>query len=199
MLPIFQTAIKELMLLQTSWASLLNPLLGASGGSTGASSMPSGGVVAFAGENLPGGYLWCDGQAQFKATYPELYAALKGTNGTCIYGETVTTFNTPDYRGRFLRAVNGSSGRDPDTSTRTAMVPGGPTGDAVSTLQGSQFTSHDHNTGAAANGGPLGQWTPGNPWRLVAGTESGFNLFNDAQGGAETRPINAYVYYIIKT
>ena len=57
----------------------------------------------------------------------------------------MTTFNLPDYRGRFLRGLDSSGeGRDPDLMARYAMNPGGATQDNVGSIQDDNFKSHSH-------------------------------------------------------
>jgi hypothetical protein len=51
-------------------------------------------------------------------------------------GTLATTFNIPDYRGVFLRGVDGGTTRDPDSASRVAMNSGGNTGANVGTIQG---------------------------------------------------------------
>lgn len=57
------------------------------------------------GENH-GNWFLCNGQALSRETYSELYAII-GTNFGA--GDGVTTFNLPDYRGKFLRGYGGDS------------------------------------------------------------------------------------------
>lgn len=57
------------------------------------------------GENH-GHWFLCNGQALSRETYSELYAII-GTNFGA--GDGVTTFNLPDYRGKFLRGLGGNS------------------------------------------------------------------------------------------
>lgn len=102
---------------------------------------PPGVVLPYAGTVLPSGYLWCDGAAHSRATYSRLYAALGITHGQ---GDGTTTFNVPDYRGRFLRGVDGSASRDPDKASRTAMGTGGNTGNTVGSVQSGETNSHTH-------------------------------------------------------
>ena len=51
-------------------------------------------------------WLLCNGQAVSRATYADLFAII-GTNFG--KGNGVTTFNVPDYRGKFLRGLGGNS------------------------------------------------------------------------------------------
>lgn len=60
------------------------------------------------GENH-GVWLLCNGQAVSRETYSALYAII-GTNFGS--GDGVTTFNVPDYRGKFLRGLGGDSEAD---------------------------------------------------------------------------------------
>lgn len=60
------------------------------------------------GENH-GVWLLCNGQAVSRETYSSLYAII-GTNFGS--GDGVTTFNVPDYRGKFLRGLGGDSESD---------------------------------------------------------------------------------------
>src|SRR5580692_10411038 len=81
---------------------------------------PSGAVMAFAGASAPEGWLVCDGSAVSRTQYATLFAAIGTAHGS---GDGTTTFQLPDYRGRFLRGVDDGQGRDPDAATRTAAAP----------------------------------------------------------------------------
>lgn len=95
--------------------------------------LPPGSVLAHAGVTAPQGFLLCDGTAVSRTTYGALFKAIGVAHG---YGDTSTTFNIPDFRGRFLRGVDGIAGRDADKTARTAANPGGNTGNAVGSVQG---------------------------------------------------------------
>lgn len=66
---------------------------------------PAGIIKAFAGTSAPRGHVFCDGVSYSKTDplYAPLYAVIGGT-----YGETETTFQVPDLRGRFPLGVSGS-------------------------------------------------------------------------------------------
>ena len=151
--------------------------------------IPSGVVFPFAGSTAPYGYLVCDGSAISRSDYPSLFAALGTSHGS---GDGSTTFNLPDYRGRFMRGVDGTAGNDPDKAARTAMAAGGNTGNMVGSVQLDQFKSHTHQYDLGINA-------------INAGTgdyynDDGAHSFVDttATGGNETRPKNVNVNYIIK-
>jgi microcystin-dependent protein len=133
--------------------------------------------------------LLCDGSAVSRTTYAALFDAIGTAFG---YGDNINTFNLPDFRGRFLRGVDGATTRDPDRASRTAMNTGGNTGDNVGSIQGHQYQSHTHTVNATTNlaGGAQGKVAWGND------TPSASNVMN-ASGGNETRPLNAYVNYCI--
>jgi microcystin-dependent protein len=163
---------------------------------------PPGTVVAFAGTNLPSGWLLCDGSAVNRTTYAGLFGAIGIAHGG---GDGVATFNLPDYRGRFLRGVDGAAGRDPDSANRAApqtgvaIVTGGPgnTGNSVGSVQGDALASHTHNAvhthGAYA--------AAGNQFTAISDIDGDtLTTYIPTQpfGGSETRPRNVAVTFIIK-
>ena len=58
-----------------------------------------GEVIAYAATTAPTGWLVCDGSAVSRTAYPSLFAAIGTLWGA---GNGSTTFNLPDFRGRFL-------------------------------------------------------------------------------------------------
>lgn len=68
-------------------------------------AMPVGTISWLASENIPSGFLKCDGSSVSKSDYPELYAVIGDT-----FGEgTETTFKLPDLIAKFIRGA-GTSG-----------------------------------------------------------------------------------------
>jgi microcystin-dependent protein len=151
---------------------------------------PPGTIVAYGGQTAPSGWLLCNGQVIYRTTYPALFSAI----GTSFGTNASTTFNLPDFRGRFLRGRDGGAGRDPDRTTRTAMATGGAIGDQVGSVQIDAFKSHTHSFTKPyiASRGDDGSTT----YSEVANSEKTSTTV--ATGGNETRPINANVNYIIK-
>lgn len=151
---------------------------------------PIGEVIMWVGSlsNVPYGYLPCNGSLVQRAAYPELFAIC----GTAFGTSSSTNFRVPDLRGRFVRGVSDISGVDPDAASRTAMNTGGATGNSVGSVQADQFKSHAHDviptTGAGAIDSPAEDFNGG------AGTAFSTEL----EGGNETRPVNAYLNFIIK-
>lgn len=182
---------------------------------------PTGAVIAYAGGTAPSGFLHCDGSAVSRTTYADLFAAIGTAHGT---GDGTTTFNLPDYRGRFLRGWSDGQTRDPDRASRTAMATGGATGDNIGSVQtdatarpntnfttGTESAGHTHAT-TLDIGGNLTNGNIGT--RVSTGIAFGQNsTMSPSSGGVsanhthtvtgggdnETRPENAYVMYCIKT
>ena len=91
---------------------------------------PTGSIHAVAydaSSSTPSGYLYCGGAAVSRTTYADLFALLGTTHGA---GDGSTTFNLPDYRGRFLRGLDDGIGLD--------------TGRAIGSYQTSDNKSHSH-------------------------------------------------------
>jgi len=150
---------------------------------------PPGSIMAFAGTTAPPGWLFCDGTAVNRTQYPELFAAIGIAHGN---GDGTTTFNLPDYRGRFLRGVNGTAGLDPDAGNRAAMNPGGNTGNNVGSVQLDEFKLH-HHTYTTKGTTYTRAWALSDPfWANESSADT------TETGGNETRPVNAYVNWIIK-
>lgn len=164
--------------------------------SNAASIIPAGTVVAFAGTTVPTGWLWCDGTSYLRTTYSTLYAAI----GTAHGAADGTHFNVPDYRGRFLRGVDGLAGNDPDNSSRTAMNTGGNTGNAVGSVQDDAFQYHTHYSESWANFGGDGSLNSHNQGYGLSGPYGNTipTKTVDGRNSSETRPKNAYVNWIIK-
>jgi len=165
---------------------------------TMASPIPAGVIVAYGGPIAPANWLLCDGSAVDRTTFAVLFAAIGTTHGS---GDGVTTFNLPDYRGRFLRGVDGTAGLDPDRASRSAMRSGGNTGNAVGSVQGDQLSAHSHTVGVG--GGDSTTMVAGGGGRLAGFLADGYNNSSAvkstaAMGGSENRPKNAYVNFIIK-
>lgn len=154
------------------------------------STIPAGMIMAYGGTTPPAGWLLCDGTSVSRTTYAALFAAI----GTAWGSASASTFNLPDLRGRFLRGVDGGTGRDPDASSRTASATGGNTGSNVGSVQADDLGRHTHGyytplfNGQGANGG-------GSTWP----TNQGGTQTTNQSGGNETRPKNANVNFIIKT
>ncbi len=140
---------------------------------------PAGFVEAYAGSTAPAGWLKCNGAAVSRTTYANLFAAIGTTYGA---GDGSTTFNVPDLRGEFVRGWDDSRGVD--------------AGRGIGSWQADDFKSHAHEQrhgyyqssdfydSSSAYGNNGGWVAETAPWQYT--------------GGAETRPRNVALMYVIK-
>jgi microcystin-dependent protein len=164
---------------------------------TGAAG-PIGHVAAYAGNVVPLGYLECNGAAVSRTTYVNLFGVCGILYGA---GDSTTTFNLPDLRGYFVRGWDDSAGVDVGRvlgSTQADLV--GPITDPghTHTDAGHTHTADQPFAGstAAAGGGDYGQGSNRATGSGIADIQSSVTGIT---GGAETRPKNVAMMYIIKT
>lgn len=123
--------------------------------------VPPGTIVFTGGSSADEGYLHCDGSAVSRTTYARLFARIGTTFGA---GDTTTTFNLPDVRGRVLAGY--------DAGAATGRLTSGGAGinsSVMGAAGGAQTVSL--NITHIASFTPTGTIT-GTP----SGTISGFNL-----------------------
>lgn len=168
--------------------------------------VPSGSIFPFTGSSAPTGYLFADGSAISRATYPALWAiaqtnlaadATDFTNNPGKYGrgDGSSTFNLPDLRGKFVRGLDGGANIDTGRALGTYQL------DALQNVTGSvgpvQFRNAPAVTGPftiGANGSAGNDSSGGDVSKTVE-----FNLSNVARTADETRPKNIAYGFIIKT
>lgn len=184
---------------------------------------PPGSILPYGGDasTAPDGWILCDGRPLPIATYGRLHAAIGFAWGNPGAGQ----FRVPDLRGLFLRGVDGSpvtgeSGRDPDRgdAARSQIHPGANFGNRVGSWQPDGIASHSHDVwslvfngnawGTGGNpenpynsNGLLTAWEPNpgaQPPQTYYGATRDGERYISSTGGAETRPKNAYVNYLIK-
>jgi microcystin-dependent protein len=149
----------------------------------GALDSLTGMVMACPFSTVPAGWLECNGAAVSRTTYAGLYAKIGVTYGS---GDGSTTFNLPDYRGRFLRGWDHGAGVDPDAASRTDRGDG-TAGDVVGSKQVDMFKAHVHADGFNLTVGAC-----------QGGADVGVRGSTASTGGNETRPKNINVMYCIK-
>ena len=159
---------------------------------------PAGMIIPFAGpqENIPNGWMLCDGRVLNKNDYSSLFNAIGTAWGNGGGGDN---FNIPDLRGVFLRGVSYTQGYDDDKNSRVALNTGGNTGNNVGSFQGEMYRSHRHRywDWYWYDGGNVAAYgTPGGD--EVGERRQGYRDDGENKGGNETRPDNVYVNYIIK-
>lgn len=157
---------------------------------------PAGIVLPYAGTTAPTGWLLCDETSYLRDNYPRLFSAISTAHGS----NAANTFNVPDYRGRFLRGTDnmgtGAANRDPDRAARTAANTGGNTGNTVGSVQ-LNATAVNGLT-AATSFGYLSSTKPGTGYGAFGSYYAGDSGVSVSSTDTETRPLNAYVNYIIK-
>lgn len=134
-----------------------------------------GASVGFYRDTAPQGFLKENGAAVSRTTYAALFAAIGTKFGA---GDGVTTFNLPDSRALFSRALDDSKGID--------------VGRQMGSTQAQSIQSHNHAILTKAlnfiYSAPVGGQAPGT---FTTGA-------TEATGGAETRPANIAKLYCIK-
>jgi microcystin-dependent protein len=156
---------------------------------------PIGTIVMWGGiNNYPDGWLVCDGTVYKQADYPDLFNIIQHNFGAPTKPGSynpATDFFVPDLRGRFVRGVDGGKGLDPDATARQDMQGGQTVGPTVGSVQGDGFKTHAHDYAAVS--GDVGFVAAGiGPSWTTSPTPT------SPTGGHETRPVNAYLYFIIK-
>jgi len=177
-----------------------------------------GSVTAFAGpldpENLERlerlGWLPADGRELARDRYQALFAVIGEHWGA---GDGRTTFNVPDLRGHFLRGVSGHSGVDAGVAEREPRHPGAAEApdafrNQVGSYQADRLRAHVHGVERKPRLGEERYYAFGFPYTSnVAldpadiGDEDGDGAGHGEGAGAgneETRPINAYVEWLVK-
>lgn len=187
-------------------------------------AQPAGTIMAYAGtqESLKRleaqGWILCDGQLYDRTTqkYRNLFAAI----GTSWGGDGGNRFAVPDLRGLFLRGVADTTSADPDANNRLKSRPdlnsSGNGGNAVGSKQEDITGRHEHTITDpghahtyAKGGSTIDTWGSRPPAtgqlgclhcndKLTTDNQKTGITKTDEWPGSETRPKNAYVYYIIK-
>lgn len=157
---------------------------------TSVGTVPAGVYVPYGGTSSPTGWLMCDGASYLRVSFADLFSAI----GTAYGSADGTHFNVPDMRGYFVRGTDNGAGHDPDSSSRTALNPGGNTGDNVGSFQSDQYASHSHIERVAL--GVSGTLAPSTANATLTQTSG---ASTEDSGGNETRPKNVNTNFIIKT
>lgn len=108
--------------------------------------VPAGVLAPYAGASAPDGWLLCYGQAVSRTTYADLFTAISTTYGA---GDSSTTFNLPDLRGRVVAGQDDMGG---SSANRLTGQTGGLDGDTLGatggtethTLSLTEAPAHDH-------------------------------------------------------
>lgn len=164
--------------------------------------VPIGALMAWGADTAPDRWLICDGRAVSRTTYRALFEIIGTTYGA---GDGSTTFNLPDFRGRFALGVAASGTGATLGATGGAIdhVHTGPSHThsiasvadhqhAVTTLQTTENGAHDHggteSDGSGTTGGAGGHSHSG------TATSDNNGVTTVDVGSAETVPTTANTY-----
>jgi microcystin-dependent protein len=148
--------------------------------------IPAGVVWDYAGAAAPSGWLECNGQAVSRTTYARLFTAIGTTFGA---GDSSTTFNVPDGRGRVKAGFNSG-----DTDFNAVGDTGG---HKTHTLTTSQLPSHAHSGPSHTHGsGSYGAASAGNhrhtlQWRAQTVSNSNANISRHLLGSSTNTDTNS--------
>ncbi len=159
------------------------------------SSPPKGGHTSHPIESW--GWMVCDGRSLTVSEYPELFSALG-----YLYGGSDTKFNIPDLQGMFLRGI----GTDDASTEKREQAKGGETNGIGSTQE---FAVQKHVHIYTSPSEPTAITTGKKPDVAVKAinkkdqtstpVESNTSNPGDVKVSQyETRPVNIFVYYLIK-
>lgn len=165
------------------------------------STVPAGTVISYMGNNVPGGYLSCDGAEYNISEYPNLAEQIKTEFGSYNYygGDGTTTFAVPDLRGEFLRGTgtnshqSGCDGATVGEHQDGSDVVGGYFGSTNGTLYVGEKMYHTNMNTKSDN------WSPNTGGANIFNrnrTES--SSYSDTIGKGISRPTNTSVLYCIK-
>lgn len=155
--------------------------------------VPTGAIFSFPLDAPPTGYLVCDGSAISRTTYANLFALLGTTYGA---GDGTTTFNLPDYRGKFLRGHDDGAGIDPDAATRQDRGDG-TTGDNVGTQQNGAMASHLHQIDPPSTSSTsAGSHNHSTPNTFITSGTSGNHTHSTTPRNINTNPGGAHRHQI---
>lgn len=136
------------------------------------------------------GFILCNGQAISRTTYSALFTAIGTSFGT---GDGSTTFNVPDYRGKFLRGLGGNSASNMYT----------PQAEGLPNISGGFATNDNgtnYNNGAFYNDASLHWKYNGGNWGTYGGNVAFDASRSNSIYGASNHvtPENYAVNYFIK-
>ena len=97
-------------------------------------AVPAGMISPFAGEQVPAGWLRCNGEAVSRAQYPALFSAVSTKWGP---GDGASSFNLPDLRGRVAIGAGQASGL-------SERIVGQTLGEEMHALTIAEMPSHGH-------------------------------------------------------
>lgn len=164
-------------------------------------TFPSGFIATFAMQEVPNGWLLCDGATYKRKDYPQLFKAIGDKWGK----DSDTTFKVPDFRGMFLRGFDDGRGLDADRLFANEQQDSIKSHTHICTIE--EAGEHTHNfqyAGVGWNANDIGRRNPYYHYETMTGTTQTAGVHThkvtlSSTGEAETRPVNTTVVYAIKS
>lgn len=156
-------------------------------------------ILPFASQDIPDGWLECNGAEISRTTYENLFNKIGEIYGS---GDGVNTFNIPDLRGEFIRGFDNTRGVDvgrvfASSQTDSLQNITGTLGMSYSAIRGEEGKTGVFIGSSNANGNNIS--APSFPTSQPHGTLN-FDASNSsgARTSSETRPRNIAMKYVIK-
>ena len=112
--------------------------------------VPPGIIMIWPADTPPAGWLLCDGRAVSRTEYASLFETIGTSYG---FGNSSTTFNLPDLRGRFPLGQDDMGGSSADRATNAqADLLNGSAGEENHTLTIAEMPAHTHSANFRYNG-----------------------------------------------
>ncbi|WP_254493762.1 phage tail protein [Bartonella sp. B1099] len=165
-------------------------------------SFPTGFIATFAMQEIPTGWLLCDGKVYKRKDYPQLFKAIGDKWGK----DSDTTFKVPDFRGMFLRGFDDGRGLDGDRKFADEQQDSIKSHTHIGTIE--ESGEHTHNfqyKGVRWLNGINGRipkcYTYDASFQGTTGSAGAHThkVTLAHTGEAETRPVNTTVVYAIKS
>ncbi len=163
-------------------------------------TFPCGFIATFAMQEVPNGWLLCDGATYERKDYPQLFKAIGDKWGK----NSDTTFKVPDFRGMFLRGFDNGRGLDQNRDFAEVQKDSIKSHTHACTIEEAGQHTHKHDYSMVTRVGQIGGRNPafGNSYYTKDTQPAGVHTHKvtiSSTGEAETRPVNVPVVYAIKS
>ncbi len=156
----------------------------------GGDSIPVGTIVEYSGNELPSGYLLCDGQEVSRTEYSSLFEVIGTTYGE---GNGATTFNLPNLKGKVAVGI------DEDDEDFNILAKSG--GEKSHKLAVNEIPDHTHwaNDVLVIGKSEVSGLAPGSAWSDTGGIGRGTNTSSSGSNQSHNN-LQPYIVlnYIIK-